>query len=128
MNDKPITEEIKEKPTIKEEAIQKIQKIRRRDRDICITPPHPHLVDKSVVESETVFNVIGYLLTTSSSFVIGIYYSTPEKSTLRYDYLFGIFFFLGIGFYVYGKWYLHKKINEEKISLSEYYDEYYDEE
>ncbi len=122
-----LKEEIKEEAIaeeeIKEDAIQKLEKIRLQMKGAYITPSHPHFVDISVVNSDTSYNIIGLILTNLGMLFIGIYYSAPERPTQIYGYLSWFLLVFGIIIYCYGKWYLHKKINEEKISLDEYYGE-----
>ena len=116
-------EEVVEKSPIKDEQIQKIRKIKQKNKDIFITPPRPHLVDISVVQSETTYNIIGSILITIGSLFFGIFYASPEKSITLSIYLSGSLLIFGIIIYVYGKIYLYKKIHKDKISLDEYYGE-----
>lgn len=106
---------------VPEEKLQELKKLRRVHSDVSITPPHPHLVDVSLVNSDNSYNIIGYILTNLGMLFIGLYSAYPDKSMPLYGYFFWGVFLLGIGIYVYGKWYLHKKVNQEKISLDEYY-------
>lgn len=117
------TEEVVTKEEINEDAIQKLEKIRLQMKGVYITPSHPHYVDISVVYSENSYNIIGYILTNFGMLFIGLYYAYPDKSMPLYGYFFWGVFLFGFCIYAYGKYYLHKKINEEKIELDEYYGE-----
>lgn len=110
------------KPKIDEEKIEKLKNIRSSRTDISITPPRPHLVDVSVVQSESVFNFISYILTILGSLFIGIYHK-PEGQIELYECFFWGILGLGLLLYMIGKLYLYKKMTEEKISLDEYFGE-----
>lgn len=117
------TEEVVAQEDIEEDAIQKLEKIRVQTRGAYITPSHPHFVDISVVNSDTSYNIIGYILTNLGMLFIGLYSANPFESMQLYGFFFWGVLLLGICIYIYGKFYLHKKINEEKISFDEYYRE-----
>ena len=131
MNQNPIDEdldienitEIDESPVFKEKEIEDFRKIRTQYNDYSVTPPHPHLVDKSVVESETAFNVIGYILTTLGTVLLSIHYTSPDINLEFFGIIYWIIFVLGIVFYIVGKVYLFYKISRGKIKLNEFYDE-----
>ncbi len=107
--------------SINDDAIQKLEKIKLQMKGSYITPSHHHWVDISVVNSDTSYNIIGYILTNLGMLFIGLYSANPFESMPLYGYFFWGVFLLGIGIYGYGKWYLHKKINEEKVAVDEYY-------
>lgn len=82
-------------------------------KSISITPPTLHYVDISVVESETIFNLIGIILIT-----LGLTFIGGKTIPL---YVGFVLLILGIIIYLFGKLYLYYKIKRHAIPLTDYY-------